>query len=109
MDEYIKKIYELLYSPIITPYNLLENAKLDNYKYVKYYKNKIGLICEMKCLMELEEEVIFYYHFDNNDSLFKIYMKQNGKQDKVFDREVELERTKEEYLNNSDNANRKAI
>lgn len=33
MDAYIKKIYDMLYSPIISPYNLLENAKLDNYSY----------------------------------------------------------------------------
>ena len=25
MDAYIKKIYDMLYSPIISPYNLLEN------------------------------------------------------------------------------------
>ena len=50
MDAYIKKIYDMLYSPIISPYNLLENAKLDNYSYVKYYKNKIGLVAEMQCV-----------------------------------------------------------
>ena len=42
MDAYIKKIYDMLYSPIISPYNLLENAKLDNYSYVKYYANNVA-------------------------------------------------------------------
>ena len=28
MDAYIKRIYDMLYSPVLTPYNLLENVKL---------------------------------------------------------------------------------
>lgn len=31
----MNKIYMLLNSPIVTPYNLLENVKLKNYEYVK--------------------------------------------------------------------------
>lgn len=49
MDVQIKKIYDMLYSPIISPYNLLENAKLENYSYVKYYTNETGLVAEMQC------------------------------------------------------------
>ncbi len=60
MDAYIKKIYDMLYSPILTPYNLLENAKLDNYSYVKYYKNEIGLVAEMRCMIPGESNQTFY-------------------------------------------------
>ncbi|WP_050608215.1 hypothetical protein [Clostridium niameyense] len=109
MDTYINKIYDLLYSPIVTPYNLLENAKLGNYKYVKYYKGDIGLICEMKCSIELEGEAIFYYYFDNKDSLLKIYMKKNCEKDIVFDRDSELEKIKSDYLNDKNILKGKAI
>ncbi|WP_039233407.1 hypothetical protein [Clostridium novyi] len=109
MQEYIKKIYDLLYSPIITPYNLLENAKLDNYKYVKYYKGKTGLVCEMKCSIEFEGEAIFYYHFDDKDSLSKIYMRQDGKRSILFDRSSELKNTKLQYLSMKNDVKNKAI
>ena len=52
MNKYIDNIFKLLYSPIVTPYNLLENAKLKNYSYVKYYKGSDGLITEMKCIVD---------------------------------------------------------
>lgn len=64
MDAYIKKIYDMLYSPIISPYNLLENAKLENYSYVKYFTNEEGLVAEMQCVIPGEGEMVFYYQFD---------------------------------------------
>ncbi|WFD09739.1 hypothetical protein [Tepidibacter hydrothermalis] len=96
MDNYIEKIFNLLNSSIVTPYNLLQNAKLENYKYVKYYKGEQGLIAEMDCVVD-EEDTIFLYYFNENDHLQKIYMKQNGTGKFVFDRNNELEKTKEEY------------
>lgn len=102
MDKQIKKIYDLLHSPIVTPYNLLENAKLPNYSYVNYYEGAEGLIAEMKCFMEdRQEEVIFYYHFDEEDKLNRIYQKSVGdsKKKMVYDREKELDRAKKVYKN----------
>lgn len=34
------ELYKLMFKDIVTPFNLLENAKLDNYNYVKYYTKK---------------------------------------------------------------------
>lgn len=99
MFNYIKKIYDLLYSPIITPYNLLENAKLENYSYVNYYKGKQGLIAEMKCITDDNIEAIFYYHFDSEDKLLRVYMETDSETSIVFDRENELKEIKNEYLN----------
>ena len=67
MDAYIKKIYDMLYSPIISPYNLLENAKLENYSYVKYFTNEEGLVAEMQCVIPGEGEMVFYYQFDKKE------------------------------------------
>ncbi len=98
MNNRVKKIYDLLYSPILTPYNLLDNAKLDNYSYVKYYKGTDGIIAEMKCTIDSEGEAIFYYHFDSKDSLSKIYMNKHDKNELVFDRKFELENEKRLYM-----------
>lgn len=100
MDAYIKKIYDMLYSPIISPYNLLENAKLDNYNYVKYYKNKIGLVAEMQCMIPGEGERIFFYQFDKNDYLQIIYETTMKKKNVIFSRDDAILSAKEEYYTN---------
>lgn len=96
MDKNIEKIFRLLNSPIITPYNLLENAKLKNYEYVKYYKGAEGLIAEMKCTVD-DIETIFNYEFDTEDYLQKIFMIQNNEGKYVFDRTEKVAVAKEEY------------
>lgn len=96
MKSYIKKIYDLLYSPIITPYNLLENAELENYNYVKYYKGEKGLISEMECVCE-EAVRKFYYCFDAENALSQILMETLGEKEIVFDRDIELDKIIDEY------------
>lgn len=97
MDALIKKIYDMLYSPIITPYNVLENAKLDNYSYVKYYTNKIGLIAEMQCVIPGEGERVFFYQFDKKDFLQIIYEGAIEKSNIIFSREEAIMSAKEAY------------
>lgn len=97
MDIYIKKIYDMLYSPIISPYNLLENAKIDNYNYVKYYMNKIGLVAEMQCVIPGEGERIFFYQFDKKDYLQMIYEGTIEKKNIIFSREEAIISAKDEY------------
>ena len=92
MQSDIKKIYDLLNSPILTPYNLLENVKLENYSYVNYYKGEQGVICEMKCTSLDKEEANYYYFFDRNDHLFKVNMQVAGAEKvEVFNRDTELQ------------------
>ncbi|AKR09568.1 MULTISPECIES: hypothetical protein [Bacillus cereus group] len=87
----VKRIYDLLHSPVLTPYNLLENVKLDNYFYVNYYKNEIGIVCEMKCTVKDGSDLLYFYHFDKNDCLVKVYMQDsNDAKVLIFDREQEL-------------------
>lgn len=100
MDAYIKKIYDMLYSPIISPYNLLENAKLENYNYVKYYTNEIGLIAEMQCIIPGEKEQVFYYQFDKKDYLQTIYRTTMEEKNIIFSRQDAVELAKEEYYAN---------
>lgn len=97
MDVQIKKIYDMLYSPIISPYNLLENAKLENYSYVKYYTNETGLVAEMQCEILGEGKQIFYYQFDKKDFLQKIYQGKMDNENIIFSRQEAVEVAKEEY------------
>lgn len=100
MDAYIKKIYDMLYSPIISPYNLLENAKLDNYSYVKYYMNETGLVAEMQCVIPDEGKRIFFYQFDKRDYLQIIYADAIETKNIIFNRQDAVETAKEKYYAN---------
>ena len=102
MEKIIDKIYQLIYSPILTPYNLLSNAKLDNYEYVNYYKEDNGLIAEMKCKVEDSFE-IFYYYFDENDFLQEIYKLQDGIRKLIYSRKNEISKYKALYKDNAKN------
>jgi len=100
MENYIDKIYKLMYSPIITPYNLLGNVKLDNYAYVNYYKGYDGITCEMKCTTDDGFETIFYYNFDQDDRLYNVYMELDSVKTLVFDRKTELIELKSQFRSN---------
>ena len=82
------------------PYNLLENAKLENYSYVKYFTNEEGLVAEMQCVIPGEGEMVFYYQFDKKDYLQRIYQNTMEKKNIVFSRKKAVETAKEEYYSN---------
>lgn len=93
-------LYNLMFKDIVTPFNLLENAKLDNYKYVKYYSQKEYFITEMKCCMGNEDVRVFYYYFDQDNKLQKIYQKCSiGKKELLFDRDLEIEKLNLKIVN----------
>ncbi len=109
MKNSIENIYELLYRPIITPYNLLENAKLPNYEYVSYYKGKNGLVAELKCLMEDNTNAVFHYHFDDTDNLINIFMTTGNQKKLMFDRQEKLNKLAINYLKSKDTIKETAI
>lgn len=96
--EKLEQLYNLVFSPIITPYNLLENAKLDNYQYVNYYKEEKYLVVEMKCTMEDSTIAEFYYYFDLSDKLQKALMKSSETTEIIFDRNDEIQKLKERII-----------
>lgn len=79
----IKKMCELANDYILSPFNLVDNARLENYEYVKYYSDKNDLVCEMKFEI-LSEKYIFYYYFDKKDKLQKFMQKKMRKKDIYF-------------------------
>lgn len=87
----INRLYDLMYKDIVTPFNLLENAKLDNYEYVKYYKDNGFLVAEMKCSLSKYDSRIFYYYFDSNNMLQEIYQENDASyRELLFDRKSEI-------------------
>lgn len=93
VETIIQSIYEIQNHTIITPMSLLDNAKLDNYSYVNYYrKDENNLIVEMECICDDGVKRIFSYIFDNNDNLLQIKATPGNLlgTDILFDREIEL-------------------
>ena len=93
IETIIQNIYELKKHAIITPASLLDNARLDNYSYVKYNrKNKDTFIVEMECVCEDGVKRVFNYIFDKKDNLLQIQATPGNllQTDVLFDREIEL-------------------
>lgn len=100
MKNEIINIYKLINSPLITPYNLLENALLDNYSYVKYYTDDSYFVTEMSCNLDDGSEKIFYYYFKDTYMLQYIFCNESNKKVCIFDRDKEISTSKELFVNN---------
>ncbi|WP_434510538.1 hypothetical protein [Desulfitobacterium sp. AusDCA] len=110
MDLNLKQLYDLIFSPIVTPYNLLDNLQLPNYKYINYSKTQSGVIATIGCSIEKDFFANFNYYFDNNNYLQKVIMKSDEGEEIVFDRLIETERIKERVTDNlSDSISEPAV
>jgi len=107
IDETIKEIYNMLYSPVVTPYNLLDNARLENYDYVMYKRSDIGLVAILRCTVEPGFKPDFYYYFDQKDNLLKIIMQTEENEEVIFDRQSEIKKLEKKYKNEKANKTRK--
>jgi hypothetical protein len=88
----IHDLYTLTEGHIITPAELLANAKLPNYEFVKFSNNGVGLHVEA-CYREVgEAEVLFNYYFDKKDRLQKLTMESGSTLEVLFDRSIEIEK-----------------
>lgn len=97
MKKGMDRLLELHNSSILTPYNLLQNALLPNYEYVKYYGLGEDMTAEVKCSMDGVDTIFYYYFIDNN--LQKIEMEQSGTVEVKFDRKLEYRDLRKELLN----------
>lgn len=93
----VDKIYELTYLPMLTPYNLLDNMKLDNYTEINFKKNNLGVVSEITCIIDNRPKV-FYYQFDNKNCLLEIYYYEKNTICHLFDRNQLLENFKSEFV-----------
>lgn len=95
------KIYDLTYHSILTPSNLLDNLKLDNYTNLNYSKKDGFTVCEIKCLVD-GEQWEFYYTFDQNDHLQLAYYIEDDQRFFLFNRKEELQKLREEFEERQD-------
>lgn len=81
---------------ILTPHNLLDNIKLDNYQEIKYYKNESSLYCEMKSI-ENNEEIRYLYEFGMDNKLQRAQIFSDVEVMEIFNRSKELKIALENY------------
>lgn len=90
MKNHIERIYELTNLVILTPGNLIENIKLENYTEIKFYKEETNIICKMTSIEE-NEEIFYFYEFDRNDKLQVAKILYGSDELEIFNRSKELE------------------
>lgn len=106
-DTIIDKIFDLKNQNIVTPYNLLENLKNDNYKYVNYLKEKNSILCDIG-FIEDGSLIKFLYKFNKDFKLENIvYDTGTGENVELFNRQKELDKALFNY--NQTIKNNKAI
>ncbi|KMT22969.1 hypothetical protein [Clostridium cylindrosporum] len=94
----IDKIYDLTYNEILTPYNLIDNLKLDNYHEIKYAKNNDGIIAEVICDVS-QTRTSFYYQFNFDNFLNEIYYFEGNVKEYLFNRSAELSNLRSKFIN----------
>lgn len=90
------KIYDLTYLPILTPYNLIDTLKLDNYISLNMHKGDLGIISEITCIID-GSNITFYYEFDEKDHLLKTYYYEDNNIQYLFNREDSINKFKNEF------------
>lgn len=89
MKDIINRIYELTNSTILTPYNLLDNILLENYKEIKFTKDQNIIKCEILAIEDNNKD-IFFYEFDYNNKLQLAYTINENETIELFNRQKEL-------------------
>lgn len=97
MNNVFNKIYDLTYLPLLTPSNLIESLKVDNFISINYSKNEIGIIADVRCFVD-KKEMSFIYQFDQKDFLISIHYIEDGKIEYLFNRNLELKDLRKEYI-----------
>lgn len=90
-------LYELEYSHIIFPAELIQNVKLPNYEYVNFTRNEQGIIVETACILEDRSSVKFNYYFDQEDRLMKLISVDGINVEIIFDRIEEIKRVRNQW------------
>ena len=99
---YIDKLVELITSPIVTPYNLIEYLKLDNYKSINLYKESNHMIAKVTFISYDTIENSLYYVFNHNNELLEIYELESGTKNICFNRETEKNKIIDKLNNPND-------
>lgn len=94
MDKLISKLYYILNNPLVTPWDLVENVKLDNYDNLHIAKGEKGIIATIECVNDGGSTVEYVYYFDHQDHLLSLVLREGHLEEIVFDRSKEIETAK---------------
>lgn len=87
----IDRIFDLKNKNIVTPYNLLENLKNNNYMYANYSKKNNLILCNIG-FIDNGNLINFLYKFNKDFKLENIsYEIENGERVELFNRQKELD------------------
>lgn len=100
--DYINKLVELITSPIVTPYNLIEYLKLDNYKSINLYKEENSIVAKVTFISYDTIENSLFYLFNHNNELLEIYQLENANKVICFNRETEKNKIIDKLNSSSD-------
>lgn len=100
LSEYINKLSKLINSPVLTPYNLLENLELENYLSINFFKQDGSILADIVFLI-CEDRITYRYVFDADNFLQKIYLVDGDSLIVQFDRTLEKEELIEQVKNNN--------
>lgn len=86
----LNDIVKLINSPLITPYNLIDNIKLSNYNELIYRTNsRNNIICDVHCTVD-GVLMIFSYIFDEKNHLQTMKRTDVEPHEVLFSRSVQL-------------------
>lgn len=94
MEELINKLYYILNNPLVTPWDLVENVKLDNYDNLHIAKGEQGITATIECRSDEGSTVEYVYYFDQQDHLMSLVLRDGYSDEIVFDRTKEIETAK---------------
>ncbi|GLY12675.1 hypothetical protein [Pseudobacillus badius] len=92
MKDIIERLYDEIYGPKLTPYELLKNVKLPNYISVDFKNENNFIIGTSKCHLPDGEIATFIYTFDNNDNLLSLISEVDSKTEELYNREKAIEK-----------------
>ncbi|TCT23348.1 hypothetical protein EDD68_10762 [Melghiribacillus thermohalophilus] len=92
MQKLIKKLYDELYSPKLTPEELLNNIKHDNYISVNFSREDGKIIGITKCYLKNGLLAEYKYVFDNEKKLIKLSSNICGEEEIIYDRDTAIKK-----------------
>ncbi|UOK56175.1 hypothetical protein MGI18_14155 [Bacillus sp. OVS6] len=89
----IERLYDEIYGPKLTPYELIENVKLPNYISVDFCKDsENNIVAYTKCLLEDGSKALFTYSFDKDSKLVSLKSTVHGIDEEIYNRKTEIEK-----------------
>jgi len=91
MYEKLERLYDEIYGPKLTPYELLDNVKLPHYISVDFKKENNFIQGITKCYIETGELAVFIYTFNQDNKLISLKSIINNIEEEIYNRELAIQ------------------